>query len=702
MAPRRDSRILPPLITLVVLLLASVIPEALPGQIASDRNTRELEVLRADGLGPLRIPFYQPVSDHPTLLAELSALAKEGAYHRFRDRLLEALSERKGRLLRGSKVFEGPVREIQDPAELLRAWATTIPAGAFDGYLERLMALPIDDAHPLLWLPGVDDAAIQRLEEAIEAGDRAGAQRLMTRPNIAESIDERLRLWLMAPPPETLASPARVPERTLEALAEGSLVKIARTGLSHRGARSDRGLGAAGKASVRRRHPAPAVRPLILDQLLLVPDGSGLVAHRLDGELSVAWRWQAPIADTAVRRPPLTIIGDTPIAGAGRIALLTRTPREEYHPASNAIHDPTQWKDWGWNQLWILDGIASGALPGPGWSPQLAREGFTFAAEMKMRGDRLYLVASRGWKVVESWVFAIDLGERREAWRRQICSVPHKSHSLNDLRGKMVSAQLAIVGNDLWACAGNGLIARLDLADGAYRGALLYHRYDDERLPSQGGILWSRNRFTIYPALRQRFQSPVMVDEEESRMVLLPADSRDLLAIDLEKRSISWRHPLPAEASLFGSIEGHPLIIDGINDGDDRLRLWQVDDRTGETALPGVITISLPLPRPRPGDSLTTTDHRRSPLLSGVPLLSASTVWIPSLESLILLDWPGGSDTVSRRELPWPPGSGGGTPWPLNRSQLAVIARGDESLGTVAGIDLLSLEKVDGDEEEKP
>ena len=691
-----------PAALLTVLLITLSV--ALPSHGDEDRDTRELEIIRDGHLGPLRIPTYQPTWADLSLLDELTTIASAGDLHTFGEKLLLSLGQRRGRLLVDGfdpQKFDDRSFHLPAPADVLRRWARTLPPGVLDGILERSLALPIDDAHPLLWLPEVAGAARLRLEEAIEAGDLKTARRLLDRPGLASTIDGRLTVWLLAMTAEKVSTRATPPDLAAASLAQGPLRSLARAPLRHLGGSSDRGLGASGKKVVNRRLPAPPVRPLLIDRLLLVPDGAGLVAHDLDSDLGILWRWRAPGDGTEVRRPPLTIAADIPVASGDRIALLVRTPRAEYRPTSNAIHDPSRWKLWGWNQLWILEGISAGAPPTGAWSPRLAEEGFTIASEPLIDGDRLWCVATRGWAVVESWVLAFDLSDRAELWRRKICSVPFSTHSLNDLRGKITSAQLARTHGSLWACPGNGLIARLDGDDGGYQSAIIYRRYGDERLPSQGGILWSRNRFSIYPEMRQRTPSPATVVADGSRLIVLPADSRTLIAIDLDSNAIAWHHPVPPEGSFLGLIDGHPLIFDAsIAAGEDSVRLWRVDGETGILIAPGRVSHTLPAPLSAGNEQ--APESARSPLLSGSPILAGDQLWIPTLEGILIASPLAGADGRVERSLRWPTGCQGGTPWPLSPGEVVLLRRGDSELGTLSGIDHLSAETAGEEEKKEP
>ena len=165
-----------PAALLTVLLITLSV--ALPSHGDEDRDTRELEIIRDGHLGPLRIPTYQPTWADLSLLDELTTIASAGDLHTFGEKLLLSLGQRRGRLLVDGfdpQKFDDRSFHLPAPADVLRRWARTLPPGVLDGILERSLALPIDDAHPLLWLPEVAGAARLRLEEAIEAGDLCSA-----------------------------------------------------------------------------------------------------------------------------------------------------------------------------------------------------------------------------------------------------------------------------------------------------------------------------------------------------------------------------------------------------------------------------------------------------------------------------------------------------------------------------------------------
>ena len=656
---------------------------------------QEYELPGPPAAGPGRIPHHQDVDS----LMKISLRAGENPAAAA-EQLQDWLETRHGSLifpLRTISIGSRGTIRIGRASRQLERFARSLPDGFLDVALKRLGPIAIDGAHPLVWQPDRGTEANRALQEALERADRSAAWALLQRPGIREGIDPNWLRWLEGTPP--LEGPWRrsdgpliqPPVQSAGSRVEGSLaIPMPETGpeaTAHR------------KAQVwSRRHPLSDLFPLLGQRTALFGNGHRVVAIDLDEPTREAWQWQVPRPDESPGRTQLPFISvpEIPVSSGDRCVFLLRTPRQYQQPSTNIILESGPWKDRGWLEAVVLEIPDPQKPPISSWVAPIASEGFSACPVPLIEGDRLWLLATRGWSTLETWVFAFDLAHGKELWRRQLEVRELEAHALNDLRDKILSASLARSGDDLLVSRSGGAIECLSASSGAHRATLHQPRWRFEELPSLSDIRWGNQRFLAYPGLRPRSNSPIQVPEDESSpWLLLPPDGRMLIALEKDSWHIRWSHPVGRQTSLLGIVDGIAWLFDGnIEVGQRTIHLTGLDPRNGEVVA-GPWAISLTAKSVAEKTDPTTL---QAPLLRGQPRIFSGRIWIPSAAGIDVYSLRDGSSLAI---LPWPEGSKGGTPLPLEGGELLIARRADQSMPSSSVIELVRpIPQPDGASEE--
>ena len=137
------------------------------------------------------------------------------------------------------------------------------------------------------------------------------------------------------------------------------------------------------------------------------------------------------------------------------------------------------------------------------------------------------------------------------------------------------------------------------------------------------------------------------------------------------------------QTSLLGIVDGIAWLFDGsIEVGQSTIHLTGLDPRNGElVAGPWTITLT--------AQSMTEKDDPatlQAPLLRGQPRIFSGRIWIPSAAGIEVYSLRDGSSLAI---LPWPVGSRGGTPLPLEGGELLIARRADQSMPSSSVIELV-------------
>lgn len=646
-------------------------------------DPQEYELPGPPAAGPGRIPHHRG-AESLKMISDLT-LENPGAAAQ---QLREWLETRNGLLVFPPRpLFVGSrgTVHIERTERQMARFARSLPSGFLDGALGRLGNIPIDGAHPLVWHPDRGRQANRALQEAFERADRRSAWALLQRPGSRNGIEPGLLRWLeddavaLGPWRRSDGPLTRVPQQSLGSRVEGSLaIPMPNTGpegTSHRKVQ---------KWS--RRHPLSDLFPLLGQRMALFGNGHRVVAIDLDEPTREAWQWLVPRPDGTPTRTQLPFISvpEIPVSSGDRCVFLLRTPRQYQQPSTNIILESGPWKDRGWLEAVVLEIPDPQRPPVSSWVAPIASEGFSACPVPLIEGDRMWLLATRGWSTLETWVFAFDLSCRQELWRRQLEVRELEAHALNDLRDKILSASLARSGDDLLVSRSGGAIECLSASSGAHRASLYQPRWRFEELPSFSDIRWGQQRFLAYPGLRPRSNSPIQVPSDKtSPWLFLPPDGRLLIALETQSWQIAWSHPVGRQTSLLGIVDGIAWLFDAtIGVGQNTVHLTGLDSRDGERVA-GPWSISLTAQPMAEGDDPA---HLQAPLLRGQPRIFSERIWIPS---------GGGIEVYSLKDgtalgvSPWPEGSRGGTPLPLDGGELLIARRGDSSMPSSSVIEMV-------------
>ena len=204
MPQSKNSPTIRSLLTGLFFLLTAVVPSTegfLPAQELPAGI--DLELPPAPGPGPAYLPRHGSAE----FLSQVRDQAKSDPASAG-ERLIDWIRKREGRLIQN-----GPLKIAQDPEKTawiappevqLHQWALDLPANFLSDVFHKMPDLPLDGAHPWIWAPGLESAALEALEVAVESGDRQTASLLLRRRGLASRIPAEWQAWIFQhEPPET-------------------------------------------------------------------------------------------------------------------------------------------------------------------------------------------------------------------------------------------------------------------------------------------------------------------------------------------------------------------------------------------------------------------------------------------------------------------------------------------------------------------
>ncbi len=663
-------------------------------------DPKEFELPGPPAAGPGRIPHHQGTHHSLAAISELSRENSSTAARRFQ----QWLETRNGLLVlphSGVSVGSRGTVRIEPAHRQLARFAASLPDDFLDLLLARLDPIPIDGVHPWVWHPALYPEATNALHEALERADRAAAWALLQRPGISVGIDPDLLEWLGGqelPGGRWHRSDGPLieePQQLARGSVEGTLA------IPMRGTGPERKRRVNNKIQLTRRHPLSDLFPLISDRMALLGNGDRVIAIDIDDPALEAWQWsihRPDIETTSKHREPqlpLISVPEIPVSSGNRCVFLLRTPRKYQRPSTNLIVESGPWKDKGWLEAVVLEIPDPTRPPVSSWVAPIAEEGFTACPTPLIEGDRMWLLATRGWAQLETWVFAFDLENGKELWRRQVEVRDLEAHALNDLRDKILHSSLVRDGDDLIVCRSGGAIDGLSAITGEHRAALYQPRWRFEELPSLSDIRWGHFRFLAYPGLRPRSMAPIQRPADaETPWLLLPPDGRLLIALDKESWQIRWSYPASRQMSLLGIVDGVAWLADlATPPGTGDVQLVGLEPRDG-SVVAGPWTISL---ETQVRDEDAAEYQRHAPLLRGQPRIFSGRIWFPAASGIEVVSLEDGKKVGL---LPWPEGSRGGTPLPLPGGELLLARRADSALPSSSVIEVIR--PADPDEVKKP
>ena len=670
-----------PLPILVTLLLLSL--------TLFGADPKEFELPGPPAAGPGRIPHHHGAIESLSGISELSRENRSSAAMLLR----KWLETRDGLLVlppAGVSVGSRGTVRIEPAHRQLARFARSLPDEFLDLALERLAPIPIDGVHPWVWHPDQLPQANHALHEALERADRAAAWALLERPGVTVGIDPELLRWLdgqelpRGPWHRSDGPLTEEPEQTAGGSVEGALtIPLPRTGPERKRRINSR-------VQLTRRHPLSDLFPLIGDRMALLGNGDRVIAIDIDDPTLEAWQWSIhrPEIDHASKAPerplPLISVPEIPVSSGDRCVFLLRTPRKYHRPSTNLIMESGPWKDKGWLEAVVLEIPDPTRPPVSSWVAPIAIEGFTACPTPLIEGDRMWLLATRGWAQLETWVFAFDLAAGKELWRRQVEVRDLEAHALNDLRDKILHASLVRDGDDLLVCRSGGAIDGLSATTGEHQAALYLPRWRFEELPSLSDIRWGHYRFLAYPGLRPRSMAPIQRPaDDETPWLLLPPDGRLLIALDKESWQIRWSYPTSRQMSLLGIVDGVAWLVDlATPPGTRNVQLVGLDPRSGS-----IVAGPWTIPLETEDDSEGSAEYQRhAPLLRGQPRIFPGRIWFPAARGIEVVSLEDGTRIGL---LPWPEGSRGGTPLPLPGGELLLARRADSALPSSSVIEVI-------------
>jgi hypothetical protein len=698
-----------PIVILATLLVVAAATVLLPSRRTATADGAIQFLLGGEeaGIPATRIPVARPPWIDGDPLEVVRGLLADGDGSEARTVLLRFLDER-GPLLVPPGEHRTGAREISPPWQILRGWFLSLsdeqrsrlrfPAGLVKRTLE---AAPIDAASPLIWLDGLEELALRRLQDAIESGDRGTARLLLRRESLGDELHEQLREWVLAPPRE---EPIDLP-----LLPEGRLSLEAVYPLDLDPNPNDRTGTIA--TPTHRRVPLADLTPAVQDSLALLPARGGPLAVSLRAPHGVLWRVPASHPTPEGGAEPLRDTSWTARVGEDCLLLPTRTPRTEYRTTSEWIYEEHEWSDRGWTAPTIVTRESGGGptlRPAPDW----ALEGFTIGGVPHVSSSQVLWLATRGFIEVETWVLALDPRDGRELWRTQLAVRTLPWHASSDLSDLLPAGSLLRHRDEVFAIARGGLVARLGLAEGDLRGIHLVPRH--LRTPQKGDL--ARYKIGKVAALRLRPEAAAWVSrdrEGEERLIALPPDGARIVALDLDRWELDWAHPAPPLATLHRGEDAVPWVIDLTTPvGEGTIRAWSLDPRTG--ALRDSVPVELEIPgasprrRSRRGGGAPARPEDLAPIVGGSPTLVKGGIAVPVARGWAIWSRTPLTGGPPDRLLPWPEGAVGGTVTLLPADEdaglrILTVHRQESAWGSRSVAELMRLtgESASGDTEER-
>lgn len=665
------------------------------------------QLIRTLPFGDRLLPVFQPPWLPGTALETLRVWLDEEPI-RGADALQRVTLELSGCLLGVDPAEPNePWLRAGDPAETFRQFVGRDPVIrlAYELHGDE----PVASESPLFWHPDERATAARAFDFAVEEKHLLNTLRLQASPNFPRHVSRELRGWLSDAgsmnagtrfrstfPTPLLASPEPLPEfLRLDLQVSLDPPRGSETDLIHA---PDAGR-IEGRADLRRL-PLAEFYPLVADDLFVVSIGSRIMAISNGPQPRVVWQSSAGQFGATLYQVHAAA------AGGEYLALVVRRPTSQSPPVVMTSLGAGGLKEGldtlSFNRVELLQREADDSLGFEVVSGELAdaleeaTAGATVSAPPLFADDCLYLLLSRGWSQVRLEVVAIDLVDAEVRWRRQLgATEPMLSLGVYDFRGVLRTGQLVPVGSDLLVAHDAGWLARVDRSTGAYRGILGYPRYKmQDHVHESSSFSTNGVQFQTLAAWRSRYLGPVVyrstatrdVALGETRVLILPPDSRHLLSVDPFGWRIAWHSSeLTATTMLLGVDGDVAVLLDcGTPRGTHELKLRRFDLNT-EEELPAT-TLRLD------ARFETTREHwwlPTSELLVGVPRLVGSAVWIPTL--LGIEAWELSQlDEERHRVVVWPQGAFGGTVVPIPGNRWVAISRGVSELKRPSVLEVLS------------
>lgn len=641
----------------------------------------------ADGLGPVRVPARLPAWIDGDPLSALDSLIADGRSSVARELFLRLLREPRSVLY--IPPGEDPVEGIAAPSAVLRAWWDTLPPEARDGLrltpalVEReFLDRPIEDGHPLVWMDGLADLAERRFEIAVEEGDAASAALLARHPGLRSRLHPTLLAWVdaqfaVAPPVPATAPP-------------GAWVLGARTGISL----DPEPIDDLEKRPLpdRRRIPHAEVRPIVFGDLAIIPGEPAprvvelRPPHRAIGELPL------PLGSRPTSSGSLRDVPWRGVVAGDRIVLPLPTPKHQPARTTRLAQSDFAWRERGWTEPGLLRIGADSPIPVPLASHGLALEGFTVGSEPLVHRGAVHWIATRGFGDVETWLVTIDLADGRLRHAVPLAESVRAWHSSLDLEKLLPQGRIVPHVDELFVVGGDGWVARVGAQHGDLRGILLHPvtRQDP------GTIIQQRpHLFSEIPLRRPRYLADAWIHEDDAGpplLIVLPPAARQVFAIDIERWTRAWAHPVGPSATMLRDADGIPWVVDlGTRPGASTIEISSFEPRTGRLREPGVVPLLVPGSGPErpPFVPFTPSEADLVPIVLGRPALTPEGLAIPTTEGWCVWSLEPLAGGTPTRILPWPEGSEGGAVWPAGDGRWLVVRRADPVLGTRARLEIL-------------
>ncbi len=292
--------------------------------------------------------------------------------------------------------------------------------------------------------------------------------------------------------------------------------------------------------------------------------------------------------------------------------------------------------------------------------------------------DLVVIPRSRGFlqNEISLWAFDRDSGSLR--WSRTLGRADPQAFPAFDLREILPTVYLKAWAGELLVSHNLGWLSRVGIEDGSYRGAYLYPRYGLDDLPNRGKTSIQRIQFLGLAEPRLRNPGPSRVFERPGQgplWVVLPPDSRHLLAINLDTWENEWPHQEAGRQEMVaGFVDQEVLLLNAeVLEGEWSIGLRRIDLEGRHRALASL--------KIRQVEKTSTNGPIGpfSPILVGAPRLVGRQIWVPThtgLEIWELDQIDSSSAAPPARILPWPYLSEGGTPIPIDENRLITISRG--------------------------
>lgn len=678
----------------------------------SEPTTRRLPV------GPMTLPFYSPSWLGGDGWPRFDEVLAEGDRVGLRSMLERLVGELDGDAIAPPESERASTAEwirIPPPHELLANWWRTAVPGDFvvpEGWIDGQVEAPRSTS-PVLWMPAARDglsAWIELAWEAARVDDLWLVWRTLESPGskLPASIgDGRLDAWLRGArgstrevTPESRwrsTFPRQRPEERAglsgdRLYLEASLpIELAPTPSLAANRYSERRLGDEGI----RRTPLDAIYPLVGEDTVVLGTGSEAIGVSLEPPFAITWSLRSRELGYPRSWPALLLHSIVPVAWKDRLIINFRSSREEHKNGltNYLIAGGQEQLQLPYHRPFELELESSesgttthvhrhldGALP----------DDATPCGPPLVRGDRIYLAYFQGFREVELHVLAYDLAGNSALWDRFVGAYEVDWLCDRDLRNYLPEVFLDEYAGELLVHTNQGFLFRLGSDRGDWRGAFCYPRHELEELFVGVHATYRGLRMQGLPDPRPRYPGPSLILERGAGRaplwVVLPADARHVIAIDLARWELAWTQPVPRQTQLLGGDANEILLLDNdIAVGSHELELRRLDPETGRHRELRSLVLAC-----RESKRLGGEPDPAGPLLRGVPRRVGGELWVPTLRGLEVFDLTasGTEPLEPTRVWKWPDGAVGGTAIPLGPGRLLTVHRGDEGLMTQGFLEL--------------